>query len=105
MERRAAAGVPTRSDVKFCRVAALAAVWGAVVVPASLLAGYDLFLVQGSSDRLPLALVLSAVAAGVALMVIGTRIAARIHPRTGPTAATEAAAPPSHRVTDRRSIA
>jgi hypothetical protein len=80
MERR---GAPTRSDVKFCRVAALAAVWGAVLVPGALLAGYNLFFVQGTIDRLPLALVASAVAAGIALMVIGRRIAARLNPGAG----------------------
>jgi hypothetical protein len=76
-------GAPTRADVQFCRVAALAAVWGAVLVPGALLAGYNLFFVQGLSDRLPLALVAGAVAGGIALMIIGRRIAARLNPAAG----------------------
>jgi hypothetical protein len=104
MERRAAAGTPTRSDVKFCRVAALAAVWGAVLVPAALLAGYHLLFVEGMSDRLALALVASAIGAGIALMVLGTRIAARVHPRAATLDRTEDE-PARHPVTDRPSMA
>jgi hypothetical protein len=79
MERHAARGTPSRSDVRFCRVAALAALSGALLVPAALLTGYNLFVVQGTSDRLPLALVASVIAAGIALMITGTRVAARVH--------------------------
>ena len=103
-QSRAALGATNRSDVRFCRVAALAGVWGAVLVPAALLAGCYLVFVDGSIDRMALVLVASIAAAGIALMVIGRRLSERGQPAEG-TIRLVAGTSAGSSVADRRSAA
>jgi hypothetical protein len=106
---RTAPGATNRSDVRFCRIAAMAGVWGAVLVPGALLAGCYLVFVDGSVDRMTLALVATAVAAGIALMVMGRRLAERGQPSGGAAEGAAmrlvAGAPTGPTVGDRRSAA
>jgi hypothetical protein len=86
-ERRGAAATAKRSEIMPRRFAALGGVCGAIMVPGALLALSYLLLAGEPLDRLPLALVLTAVVAGAVLMILarwragGARVAAA---RTSP---------------------
>jgi hypothetical protein len=75
LEPRGATATAKQSGMMPSRLAALGGVCGAVMVPGALLALSYLLLAGGPVARLPLILALSAVAAGVGLMIVARRFA------------------------------